>query len=230
MAWARRSSGKGRLGAGHASLHDLVRKEIRAAIVEGRLKPGDRLVEDRLAEEFGVSRNPVREAIRALSSEGLVDVSSRRGAYVAHSDMQEVREAIEIRALLEAHNARLAARHRTPQVLKRAHAILEKGQAAIGAGRGKSLNELNDQFHNALAEAGSNRLLSEVLSMLRVRSALLFSPADPERQKQNWDEHASILKAIIEGDEDRAARLAMEHVIGAGEAQLSGEGVRNGEG
>lgn len=223
MAKSVRSSGK-RLGEQHNSLHNLVYQEIRAAIVSGRLKPGERLVEERFAEEYGVSRNPVREAIRALSSEGLVEVPSRKGTYVAELAPEKVREIIEIRALLESHNARLAARHKNPATLKSIETILQKGRNAINAGRLKGLRELNDQFHEALAEAGNNSLLSEMLGSLRARSALLFSPDNPARQAMNWEEHAGILQAIVDGDEELAAKRAMAHVVGAGEAHL--EAVR----
>jgi DNA-binding GntR family transcriptional regulator len=209
-----------RLGEQHNSLHNLVYDEIRSAIVNGRLKPGERLVEERLAEEYGVSRNPVREALRALSAEGLVDVSSRRGAHVALIAPEKLQEIIEIRALLESHNARLAARHKNPAVLKTVEAILLKGQTALSVGRLRSLRELNEQFHKALAQAGNSELLSEMLGALRARSALLFSPDNPARQAQNWDEHAGILQAILDGDEDVAAKRAMAHVLGAGEAHL----------
>ena len=77
---------KRRLGEDHSSLHDRVVTELRQAILSGRLKPGERLVEGRLADELGVSRNPVREAIRALASEGLIEVTARRGAAVARMD------------------------------------------------------------------------------------------------------------------------------------------------
>ena len=76
------------------------------------------MVEERFAEEYGVSRNPVREAIRALSSEGLVDVSSRKGAHIAELAPEKIGKIIEIRALLESHNAQLAARHRNPSPSK----------------------------------------------------------------------------------------------------------------
>lgn len=220
-----RVSGK-RLGEQHNSLHNLVHQEIRAAIISGQLKPGERLVEERFAEEYGVSRNPVREAIRALSSEGLVDVSSRKGAYVAELAPEKVQEIIEIRALLESHNARLAARHANPETLKNATAILERGKSAVSAGRHRKLRELNEQFHDALAEAGSNQLLSEMLGALRARSALLFSPDDPARQAMSWEEHAGILEAIVGGAEELAAERAMAHVLGAGEAHL--QRVRSG--
>src|SRR6202045_3628078 len=112
-------SSKPRLGDEYLSLHDRVIAELRQAILSGRLKPGERLVEERLADELGVSRNPVREAIRALASEGLIEVTARRGAAVATMTDQEARETIEVRALLEGQNARLAARRQDRQILKR---------------------------------------------------------------------------------------------------------------
>ena len=99
-----------RLGDDYLSLHGRVIEELRQAILSRRLKPGERLIEDRLADELGVSRNPVREAIRVLESEGLVEVTARRGASVFSMTDEEARETIEVRALLEGQNARLAAR------------------------------------------------------------------------------------------------------------------------
>lgn len=207
---------KRRLGEDHSSLHDRVVTELRQAILSGRLKPGERLVEGRLADELGVSRNPVREAIRALASEGLIEVTARRGAAVATMTEQEARETIEVRALLEGHNARLAARRQDKQIIKRIEAVLNKGTAAVTARRFEQLFDLNLQFHRELAAAGQNTVLGDIMQKLRDRTAMLFSPMNPARQARNWDEHAAILRAIIEGDERAAATLASEHVMRAG--------------
>lgn len=207
---------KRRLGEDHSSLHDRVVTELRQAILSGRLKPGERLVEGRLADELGVSRNPVREAIRALASEGLIEVTARRGAAVATMTEQEARETIEVRALLEGHNARLAARRQDKQIIKRIEAVLNKGTAAVTARRFEQLFDLNQQFHRELAAAGQNTVLGDIMQRLRERTAMLFSPMNPGRQARNWDEHAAILRAIIEGDERAAATLASEHVMRAG--------------
>jgi DNA-binding GntR family transcriptional regulator len=207
---------KRRLGEDHSSLHDRVVTELRQAILSGRLKPGERLVEGRLADELGVSRNPVREAIRALASEGLIEVTARRGAAVATMTEQEARETIEVRALLEGHNARLAARRQDKQIIKRIEAVLNKGTAAVAARRFEQLFDLNQQFHRELAAAGQNTVLGDIMQRLRERTAMLFSPMNPARQARNWDEHAAILRAIIEGDERTAATLASEHVMRAG--------------
>ncbi len=205
-----------RLGEDHPSLHDRVKDALAQAILSGRLRPGERIIEERLAAEFGVSRNPVREAIRALAAEGLVEVSARRGASVASLSEQEARETVEVRALLEGHNARLAARRREAETLRIIQGVLERGTAAVTAGRFGELPELNREFHRALAAAGQNRVLGDVLERLRARTAMLFAPEDPARQERFWREHAGILQAILEGDEEAAAQRATEHVMGAG--------------
>jgi DNA-binding GntR family transcriptional regulator len=207
---------KRRLGEEHSPLHDRVVTELRQAILSGRLKPGERLVEGHLADELGVSRNPVREAIRALASEGLIVVTARRGAAVATMTEQEARETIEVRALLEGQNARLAARRHDQEIIKRIAAVLNKGTAAVAARRFDQLFDLNQRFHSELAAAGQNTVLGELLLRLRERTAMLFAPMDPARQARSWEEHAAILRAIIDGDERAAATLAAEHVMRAG--------------
>jgi DNA-binding GntR family transcriptional regulator len=202
-------------------LHDRVVAELRRAIVSGRFRPGERMVEERLALELGVSRMPVREAIRALASEGLVELAARRGATVAQMSPQEARETIELRALLEGQNARLAARRRDERMHKRITAVLDKGAAAVEAGRFERLAALNQQFHEELASAGQNTVLAELLVRLRDRTEMLFAPTAPAHQRTAWDEHAAILRAIIAGDEAAAARLADEHVTRAGEHFLA---------
>jgi DNA-binding GntR family transcriptional regulator len=202
-------------------LHDRVVAELRRAIVARRFKPGERLVEERLAEELGVSRIPVREAIRALASEGLVELTARRGASVAKLSAQEARETIELRALLEGQNARLAARARDPKVQKRITAVLDKGAAAVASQRFDQLAGLNQQFHQELALAGRNTVMSEFLTRLRDRTEMLFAPTLPARQHALWEEHAAILRAIARGDEETAAELAAAHVISAGEDFLA---------
>src|ERR1700730_18054446 len=207
---------KRRLGEAHSSLHNRVVMELRQAILSGRLKPGERLIEGRLADELGVSRNPVREAIRALASEGLIEVTARRGAGVATMTEQEARETIEVRALLEGQNARLAARRQDGQIIKRIEAVLTKGTAAVASKRFDQLFDLNQRFHSELAAAGQNTVLGDLLQRLRERTAMLFAPMDPARQARSWEEHAAILRAIIDGDERTAAALAAEHVMRAG--------------
>ena len=212
-----------RIGLEHAPLRDKVAEEIRAAILSGQFKPGERLVEDRLAEEFGVSRNPIREAIRTLASEGLIEVTARRGAVVASLSSEEAEELLEVRATLEAANARLAARRRDPAVLELLQQILGRGDAAIEAGEAADLVALNDAFHTHLAQAGRNRVLADLMKTLRDRTAPLFRGADVAFARTTWAEHAGILRAVIAGDAELASLLAYRHVINAGKLRSAAE-------
>jgi DNA-binding GntR family transcriptional regulator len=205
-----------RLGALHSPLRDKVAGEIRAAILSGHFKPGGRLIEDRLAEEFGVSRNPIREAIRTLASEGLIEVTARRGAVVASLSREEAEELLEVRATLEGANARLAARRRNPEVHAKLRTILDQGSAAILAGRIEELPALNDAFHTLLAEAGQNRVMADLMRTMRDRSAPLFRGYGLDFARASWAEHAGILRAVIDGDPELASLLAYRHVINAG--------------
>ena len=135
---------------------------------------------------------------------------------------QEARETIEIRALLEGHNARLAARRQDKEVIKRIEAVLKKGVRAVANKHFDQLAELNQAFHHELYAAGQNTVLGEILDKLRDRTAMLFAPGDPSRQARNWEDHAAILRAVIQADEGLAATLATEHVMRAGYDYLLG--------
>jgi DNA-binding GntR family transcriptional regulator len=197
-------------------LHGRVAEALRDAILAGRYKPGERLVEDRLAADFNVSRNPVREALRSLASMGLVVATPRRGATVAVFGAADGREMIEVRAMLEGLNARHAARRHDPAMIAALREVLEEGSAKAAGGSREELVRLNGQFHDLLAAAGQNRVLGDIMRSLRERTNLVFAPLSPAFAAQNWAEHAAILQAVIEGDEDLAALHATRHVLNAG--------------
>jgi DNA-binding GntR family transcriptional regulator len=205
------------IGATHSQLGQVVVEALRRSIQRGSYRPGERLVEDRLAREFGVSRIPVREALRVLATEGLVQIAPRRGASVAALSRQSVHEMIEVRATLEGLNARLAARHRAPEIVAALREVLEQGNAAAARGDADALVELNDRFHDLLANAGRNEVLGELMRTLRTRTTPLFAVMSRRRARETWSEHAAIVKAVIAGDEHRAAELAADHVARAGD-------------
>lgn len=214
----------GALGETHQSLNDLVRTALRDAILSGRFKPGERLVEDRLARLFGVSRNPVREALKALNSEGIVTIAPRRGATVARLSIDEAEEVIELRAALEGLSARLAARRLEPEAGQQLSAILDQGDRAARDGAYDELHRLNDAFHSALAEAGSNRYLADFMRSLRAKTHWLFASISRERAVDSWREHASILRAVLDRDQEMAALLASRHVTNVGRELIDNRG------
>jgi len=118
------------VGSSHRTLREVVSDEIRQMIIAGDLAPGERLFEDRLAEQLGVSRNPVREALRALEGTGLVEVVPRRGAYVSRFEPDRARQLLDLRSVLESYAAELAARNRTDDDLLAMRDCIEQGRKA----------------------------------------------------------------------------------------------------
>ncbi len=201
-----------------ASLSKVVSEKIRSQILAGKLRPGERLVEDRLSAELGVSRVPVREALRGLSMEGLVRLEPNRGASVTSVTPGLLAELVEVRTLLEALNARLAARRHDPAIVEALQDTLRRGNAAAQSGTADELARLNAEFHERLAEASRNSVLSDIMRSLRERTSLAFAINGRARAREDWKEHAGILAAVIEGDEEIAALLAARHVKNAAAA------------
>jgi DNA-binding GntR family transcriptional regulator len=212
-----------RLGTRHGSLGKFVADELRRGILIGQRKPGDRLVEDRLSSELGVSRVPIREALRLLAAEGLVEVQPRRGASVAEFSAELAHDLVDVRAMLEGLNARLAARNRAPAIVAELRQVLAEGNVAAQSGNVADLVRLNGAFHDKLAEAGRNRILWDIMRTLRERTSLVFAANSANRSQQDWDEHSRILAAIIEGDEELASLLATRHVHRAAAAAFSAQ-------
>lgn len=205
----------------HPSLSQRVADELRRAILTQRRLPGDRLVEETLSEELGVSRIPIREALRTLAGEGLVEVQPRRGASVAEISQEVARDLVEVRATLEGLNARLAARHHNPTIVEQLRRVLREGDRAAKSRNVDDLVRLNGEFHDGLAEAGRNTILWDIMRTLRERTSLVFAANTTHRAQQDWDEHSKILAAVIDGDEDLAAMLATRHVHRAAEAAFA---------
>lgn len=206
------------IGGAHQSLHGAVMDSLRQAILSGRFKPGERLTESGLAEIFGVSRNPIREALRALEVEGFIEKHPRRGARVRLLSDEEITEIVEIRAELEGINARNAARRRDDENQRALEALHREGNRALERQDEAALQRLNHRFHELLADVGRNRYLADYIRSLRERTLWLFSSVGDARIVESWREHAGILEAVIAGDAELAALLGARHVRNVGEA------------
>lgn len=212
-----------KLGREHRPLRDLVCDELRRQIIDGTYPPGAHLVEDRLAQELGVSRNPVREALRVLEAEGFVDMIPRRGAVVATLSDEEVRDIFEVRMALEALAARLAARHADPEGVAMLREVLAQAAKALEADDAGALTDLNAAFHEHLLEQSGNGYLRDVMLQLRGQMKWIFSrTAGRTRGQHSLDEHEQLATAIEAGDEERAAALALEHVRAASSSYWKG--------
>lgn len=199
-------------GQTHRTLREEVADEIRDRILRGALRPGDRLYEDRIAEELGVSRNPVRESIRALEATGLIEVVPRRGAYVSSFDVDELIEVLEVRSVLEAWAAELAATRRSDADLAALDRCLDEGVAASTAGDLVAASRWHRDFHLAIEAASGNRHLSTTVGPLRNRTELVFSVLADQRGLLSWEEHRRIRDAIAAGDATGARACAEAHL------------------
>ena len=191
-------------------------EEIRS----GKLPPGSRLRETEIAERLAVSRTPVREAIRRLEADGLVDHLPRSGAVVRKLEYPELMELYEMRTVLEGTAARLAARAASPVELEELVAINDEMRAA--AGRPEAVIGLNRQFHKLLLDAARNRFL--LRAMATVENTLLIlgtsSMAMPDRAREAVDEHREVLDALLARDGAAAEAAMRRHMERAQFARL----------
>ncbi|MFI8348139.1 GntR family transcriptional regulator [Streptomyces sp. NPDC085596] len=192
------------------SVRERVLAALRQDIIAGRLGPGDRLVERELAERYGVSRVPVREAIRALVGEGFVLFESARRTVVRRLTPDDVRELFELREALEVYAAGLAAVRATPEALERLRELLAEAATATEAGEAEAITDVNTRFHDRILAMAGNGLLISVMEPVDGRLRWLT------RRNAEWPqllaEHHELYAAIASGDPDRARAHALGHV------------------
>ncbi len=202
-------------------LREEVYSRLKQAIIEGQLPPGEHLIETKLAERFGVSRVPVREAILSLEREHLVSASSR-GMVVSSVTRQSIEEAYAIRAILEAHGCRLAAERITPDEKEGLRRILSQSRDAIAANDMSALTACDIELHDRLISASRNATLKNVLdqlpdSMRRFRIASLTFHRHPE---DVLSDHRKIVNVVISGEANRAEKLMHDHILRAAQRLL----------
>jgi DNA-binding GntR family transcriptional regulator len=195
-------------------LRDVIFATLREAIVAGELKPGERLLEVKLADKMGVSRTPVREAIRKLELEGLVVMVPRKGAYVAGLTLKDVAEVFEIRSSLEGLAAALAAERITDEEVIILDKILDDISTAGEKGDIKTVIKKDMEFHQVLFSASRNDRLAQMINNLKeqIDRFRTQSFSNPIRTKSVLSEHEHILNAIKQGDVENSERLAKEHI------------------
>ncbi|TRW99397.1 GntR family transcriptional regulator [Paracoccus sp. M683] len=186
----------------------------------GKLPPGARLTETEIATRLAISRTPVREAIRRLEADGLVDHQPRTGAVVRKLDYPEIMELYEMRTVLEGTAARLAARAASPVELQELQAINDEMAAAMDDPA--ALVRLNRQFHLRLQDAARNRFLLK--SMASVETTLMIlgpsSMETPDRARQALAEHDALLQALTARDGAAAEAVMRNHIENAQLARL----------
>lgn len=181
-------------------------------ILRGELAAGERLTEDRLAEQLGVSRNPVREAIRSLEATGLVEVIPRKGAYVCRHDLEDVQNLLELRTALESFAAEMVARTAPSGLAQDLSRIIDGGVEASELGNHVLAAELHRDFHLAIEQAIRNPYLLQVVEPLRHRTEMVFSILLESRGAVSWNEHQRIRDAIADEDPGGARRAIADHM------------------
>ncbi|GAA1373188.1 GntR family transcriptional regulator [Streptomyces beijiangensis] len=184
---------------------------IRDDIVSGVFARGSRLTEEVLARRYGVSRVPVREALRTLESEGFVLTRRHAGACVAEPTEQEAADLLEMRLLLEPMGAARAAQRRTEAHLKVLRGLVRLGQERARRGQGEDLRSLGGWFHETLAQASGSPPLTALLTQLRHKIAWMYAVEQPVRPVDSWAEHGAIVDAVARGDAERARALTALH-------------------
>jgi len=189
-------------------------------IVGGELPPGQHMVETDLARQLGVSRQPIREALHRMEAEGWVDLRPSQGAFVHVPTDSEVDELLDVRALLEAETARLAAASTDsdPQArpdrqtqLARLREICREGEAAAEAGEFGTAVAANNAFHAEIAAIGGNATLAELADIVGRRVQWYYRKVAPARSQGSWAEHREMIDAIEAADPEQAQVLARRH-------------------
>ena len=195
-------------------LRDVVFENLRGAIVESKLKPGQRLMEVQLAEQLGVSRTPVREAIRKLELEGLVVMIPRKGAYVANMSLKDVIDVLEIRASLEGLAASLAAERITDEDIKKLESIVEEFNDSINESDVEALLRKDVEFHECIFKSTNNKKLHQLINSLweQVYRFRVTYISDYDSTVNIVEEHKMILDAIKRRDSKLAKQYAMQHI------------------
>jgi DNA-binding GntR family transcriptional regulator len=195
-----------------ASLVEEAVRVITDRIVRGDLPPGTRLVEERLAADFGISRPPIRESFRVLEREGLVTISPRRGVWVRRFTPEEVRDIYLCRAVLRGLAARLAAQHMTAHMLQELELALAVMERSAASGDVAQYQHDVSQFNALVVQFSDNLPLQELLRTLTLRARVLSFTAlsFPERLQASLALHQAMLEAFRRGDSEAAERCSKQ--------------------
>lgn len=207
-------------GGERGLLSDRIRNALSDEITEGTLAAGAPLDEQQLADRFGASRTPVREALRQLAASGLVEVRARRGVVVARMTPERIMDMFETVAEIEAMCVRLATYRMTPIERSRLIELHDESQQLVDSGDFDGYDRFNLEFHDAIYHATHNSFLAEQAIAVRTRLNAFRRTQlrQGERMRRSRDEHEAIMQAIAEGDGDMASRRMRAHMLNAATA------------
>jgi len=210
-------------------LREVIFETLRQAIIMGELKPGERIMEIQFAEKMGVSRTPVREAIRKLELEGLVTMLPRKGAHVAELSEKDIKDVLEIRSSLDGLATSLAAQRIQKEELKELKNIINQFEQYMEKNNVQGLIKKDIEFHDLIYKASRNEKLIQIIANLKdqVHRFRVVYLKDYSSPKEIIREHLHIYEAIKNGDAEQAEMLAALHIKHQEQTMLSS--FRKGE-
>jgi len=211
------------------SLVEQVHQAVLSDIASGQLRPGERISQEQLAQQLGISRQPVQQALTLLRKEGVLIDAPGRGLQVAPLDLEHVRHMYEVRAVIEGLAFRSAAERYTSQADKRGSALIRAGRQAVAKQSYADMIAADMAFHDFIYELSGNPLVAPAMQThwtqtQRVMGEVLMRDDKP---RDTWDQHEALLRAVTAGDGEAAERLARRHILDAAEfmiTRLRGEG------
>jgi DNA-binding GntR family transcriptional regulator len=194
-----------------APLRQAVYDAIVELIVQGTLQRGQHLVEKELAEYLGVSRQPVREALQRLQTDGWIELRPAQGAFVHIPSEVEVDQLLGVRSVLETYSARLAAERATPEDVNRLWELQQDGLNALAAKDPEALVAANAALHVSITALAGNAVLAEHIGLVERKWRWYYLPIAQPRGHDAWSEHAELIKAIAANDADQATDIMSRH-------------------
>ena len=212
-------------------LTDSVYEEVKQAIVELKLRPGDMLREAPVAKQLGISKTPVREALLQLKQDGLVELVPYKGAMITGYDVDDVREIFELRAMIESECVRHAASENDEGLVAKLNANVEATRTAIADDDIEEVTKLFDEFDAALFSRLKNRRLQSLIENLQLHMKRIgkLTTEIPGRVNASVDQHARITKALADGDPLAAQKEMRDHIASVLEDEIEHMELRNAE-
>lgn len=197
----------------HKPLREIVYEQLKMQILEGKIEPGTRMMEVNLADEMGVSRTPVREAIRKLEKDGLVVIEPRRGAYASEIPVKDIVDTLVVREELEGLAAALTAQNMTQEIADQLRGTADAYEKAIRVGDTQNIIEHDEEFHRIITEHSDNKSLVQIYGSIQELALRFryFYYDDFSRYQDMPRAHYHIVEALESGDPDKARQAARRH-------------------
>jgi len=214
---------------GYELLSKKVYQVLKAEIIKGSLKPGTKLLEGKIAEQMGVSRTPVREALKELAAEGFAKMTPNQGIVINNISIEDLQEVLQIRVVLEGLAARLAAKMIKEKEIKELEKILRKMEYYTKKGDILDFSRRATEFHALVVNACGNNKLIQIRKNLydQAHRYRMGSLNNPGRLKYSLEEHRKIVEALKRKDSEQADRLSQKHIENVLENILSHEEDKN---